>query len=88
MAPPSADITLSKVNGEAATLYQQIWQVDAEPTSPQMEALAAIERGSADVLKRWHEFKSRDLPEINRRLRDTKVPEIRVEAVPVVGGYR
>ncbi len=84
MAPPSADITLSKVNGEAATLYQQIWQVDAEPTSPQMEALAAIERGSADVLKRWHEFKSRDLPEINRRLRDTKVPEIRVEAVPVV----
>jgi photosystem II stability/assembly factor-like uncharacterized protein len=80
----SMDVTLSKVNGDAGTLYQQIWQVDAEPTSPQVEALGAVERGGADALKRWHEFKNRDLPEINRRLRDAKVPEIRVEAVPVI----
>jgi hypothetical protein len=80
----SMDVTLSKVNGDAGTLYQQIWQVDAEPTSAQVEALGAVERGSADVLKRWHEFKDRTLPEINRRLRDAKVPEIRVEAVPVI----
>ena len=40
-APPSPEVTLSRLNGQAGTLYQQVWQVDAEPTSSQMEALAA-----------------------------------------------
>ena len=46
-APPSQEVTLSRVNGQAGTLYQQVWQADAEPTSSQMEALATIERDSA-----------------------------------------
>jgi hypothetical protein len=63
-------------------LYQQIWQADAEPTSSQMEALATTEHDSADVLKRWNEFKSADLPALNRQLRESKIPEIRLETDP------
>jgi photosystem II stability/assembly factor-like uncharacterized protein len=83
MEPASAGDTLSEVFEDAETLYQLVCQADAEPTSSQAEALAEIERGRTGALKRWSEFKSRDLPEINRRLRDAKIPEIRVEPVQV-----
>jgi len=80
--PPSSEVTLSRVNGEVSTLYQQIWQVDAEPTVPQTEALAATESAGAAALKRWSEFTKSDLPALNRLLRDAKVPEVQVEADP------
>ena len=78
-APPSQEVTLGRLNGQAGTLYQQVWQADAEPTSSQMEALSATERESADVLKRWAEFKSADMPALNRQLRESNIPEIQME---------
>ena len=80
LAPPSADITLSRVNGEASTLYQQVWQVDAEPTASQMQALTQTEHDGTDVLKRWNDFKAADLPALNRLLRESKVPEVNLQA--------
>ncbi|HKH98387.1 MAG TPA: hypothetical protein VJ999_04705 [Candidatus Sulfotelmatobacter sp.] len=80
LAPPSTELTLNRVNGQAGALYQQVWQVDAEPTSAQMQALAATEHDSADVLKRWNEFKSSDLPALNRSLREAKAPEVVLES--------
>ena len=79
-APPSPEPTLSRINGEASTLYQQVWQVDAEPTSAQVEALDATEHNSADVLNRWSEFNRTDLPALNRVLRESQIPEIHVQA--------
>ena len=81
-APPSSEITLSRVNGAASTLYQQVWSADAQPTTSQMEALAATEHDSADLLKRWNDFKSSDVPALNSRLRESKAPEIRLEPDP------
>ena len=78
-APPSPEITLARVSGQAGALYQQIWPVDAEPTSSQMQALAAADHDSIDVLKRWNEFKNSDLPAFNRLLKDANVPEIQLE---------
>ncbi|HTW30232.1 MAG TPA: hypothetical protein VMD76_01045 [Candidatus Sulfotelmatobacter sp.] len=78
-APPTAEVTLIKVNGDASTLYQEIWQADAEPTMPQAEALAAAERDSAGVLKRWNDFEGGELPALNRRLREAQMPEIKPE---------
>ena len=78
-APPSQEVTLSRVNGNAGTLYQQVWQIDAEPTSSQLDAISSTEHDSADVLKRWNEFKSADLPALNRLLHDSKVPEVQLE---------
>ena len=77
-APPSEEITLSRVNSQASTLYGQVWQVDAEPTVAQQEALAAVERASADVLKRWAEFKSSDMAALNRLLQQSKTAEIQI----------
>jgi hypothetical protein len=79
-APPSPEVSLSRVNGQAATLYQQIWPADAEPTAAQLAALSATEHDSTDVLKRWSEFKGTDLPALNRLLRESKVPEVQLEA--------
>jgi photosystem II stability/assembly factor-like uncharacterized protein len=78
-APPSGEVSISRVNGQAATLYQQVWQADAEPTSSQMHALAVIDQDSAAVLKHWSEFKSSELMALNRQLRESKTPEIQPE---------
>ena len=79
-APPTKEITVSRVNGEASTLYQEVWQVDAGPTSAQLEAVTAVGRDREDVMKRWSVFKSADLPAMNRLLRESQVPEINIEA--------
>ena len=80
LAPPSAEITLTRVNGAVATLYGQIWQVDAEPTGAQQETAAAVDRDSSDAMKRWDELKSTDLPALNRVLHDASLPEVRLES--------
>jgi photosystem II stability/assembly factor-like uncharacterized protein len=80
--PPSAEATLSRVNGEASTLYQQVWTVDAEPTSAQTGALDATERSSAELLKRWTDLKNTAVPELNRALRESQAPEVRIEDHP------
>jgi hypothetical protein len=80
LAPPSQEVTLSRVNGQAETLYAQVWQADAEPPAAQMAVVAATERDSADVLKHWNDFKNTDLPALNRVLRESKVPEVKLEA--------
>jgi FtsZ-binding cell division protein ZapB len=82
LAPPSPEATLSRVNGEASTLYQQSWSVDAEPTSAQMEALDATERAATDLLKRWTDLKNTSVPELNRVLRESQAPEVRIEDHP------
>ena len=79
-APPSQEATVARVNGQASTLYMQVWQVDAEPTSTQMEAVSATDHDSIEVMKRWSEFKNSDLPALNQLLRKSNGPEIRVDA--------
>jgi hypothetical protein len=78
-AAPASEATLSRTNGQSIALYQQLWQVDAEPTSSQMEALSEVDRDHASLSKQWREFKSSDLPALNRLLHDVNVPEIKVD---------
>ena len=66
------------MSGQAGTLYQQVWQADAAPTTPQMEAMSAVEHDSAEVMRRWSDFKNTDLPALNRLLRDAQIPEIKL----------
>ncbi len=79
LPPASDEATLSRVNNQASGLYGQVWQVDAEPTASQQEALAVVERDSAEVLKRWNDLKNSDLPALNRLLRESNIPEIRID---------
>ena len=79
-APPSQEVTLGRVNGQGGTLYMQVWQADAEPTAAQLESLSATERDSTDVMKRWNDFKNSDLPALNKMLRESNTPEVKLEA--------
>ena len=81
-APPANEISLSRVNGQVAILYGQVWQVDAEPTAAQSEAIAATEHDAADVLKRWDALRNSDLPALNRTLGNASLPELKIEADP------
>jgi photosystem II stability/assembly factor-like uncharacterized protein len=81
-APPTNEVTLTRVNGQATTLYGQVWQADAQPTAAQLEALAGTESDVTDVLKRWDAFRSTDLPAFNRTLRDANLPEVKLESDP------
>jgi photosystem II stability/assembly factor-like uncharacterized protein len=76
------EITLARVNGQANPLYAQIGQADAEPTPAQMEALAKIEHDAADIMKRWNEFSTSDLPSFNRQLRAAHLVEIQLQVNP------
>lgn len=78
--PPSEAVTLSRVNSDSGGLYQQVWSVDAEPTSSQNDALSSTEKSGTEVLKRWTDFKNTELPTLNRMLRESKIPEIDAEA--------
>ena len=81
-APPADAVTLTRVNGQVATLYGQVWQVDAEPTSAQSEAIAIVEHDVSDVMQRWDALKTTDIPTLNRALREAKLPEVQVESNP------
>jgi photosystem II stability/assembly factor-like uncharacterized protein len=82
-APPAPDaVTLARVNGQVSVLYGQVWQADAEPTTPQSEAIAATEHDATDLTQRWDALKTTDLPALNRSLRVASLPEIKIESDP------
>lgn len=76
---PANEITLSRVNGQVAILYGQVWQVDAEPTTSQTEATAAIEHDAKDVMQRWDALRATDLPVLNRSLGGANLPELKID---------
>jgi photosystem II stability/assembly factor-like uncharacterized protein len=79
-APPSNEVTLSRVNAQASTLYGQITQADAEPTAVQLDALTKIEHDSTEITKAWNAFKTRDLAELNRQLKSAGISEIQLHS--------
>jgi photosystem II stability/assembly factor-like uncharacterized protein len=81
-APGANEVTLSRVNGQLGVLYGQVWMVDAEPTSTQVEAIVATEHDAEDVMKRWEALKTSDLPALNRELKQANLPELKIEAAP------
>jgi photosystem II stability/assembly factor-like uncharacterized protein len=78
-AAPDA-VTLPRVNGQLTTLYTQIWQADAAPTTAQSEAVVAAERDTSEVLKKWDALKSSDLPQLNRALHDANLPPLKFDS--------
>ncbi len=80
-APPSPEVSLSRLNGQASGLYQQVWNVDAEPTSAQLQASGTLDHDREDVIRRWNEFKQTELPAMNRLLRQANIPEINPQAL-------
>ncbi|MGA8866949.1 MAG: glycoside hydrolase [Candidatus Sulfotelmatobacter sp.] len=82
LAPATEQITLAQLNGQVATLYGQVWQVDADPTVALTDAATSIERDVAEVVKRWEALQSSDLPALNRELRAARLQEAQPESDP------
>jgi hypothetical protein len=83
-APPSASPTLGRSSGAIAGLYAELDRSDAAPTAAQVTAIAATEKDSSAVFKLWQDFKSTDLPELNRQLKAAGLPELQLASVPHV----
>jgi len=81
-APPSPEVTLSRVAGEMGQLYGQVGSSDAAPTAAQTAALAAIEKDDAVVMARWKAIESTDLPALNRQLSGAGLAVIKLRAEP------
>jgi hypothetical protein len=79
-APASPKPTLSRANGEAATLYAEVGRADATPTAAQMSAAAETEKSFAEMSKQWKQLISSDLPALNKQLRGSNLPEIKLES--------
>ncbi len=79
---PAGKTDLSKVNGEVATLYGQVWQVDAEPTVAQTQAIASTESEAAEAMKSWESVQSSGLPALNHALAGANLPEVKIESNP------
>jgi photosystem II stability/assembly factor-like uncharacterized protein len=77
-APASPNPTLSRTNGEAATLYAEIGRADATPTPAQTSAVAKTEKTFAAVSSQWKQLKAVDLPALNKQLHDANLPEIQL----------
>ncbi|MFZ1011179.1 MAG: glycoside hydrolase [Candidatus Sulfotelmatobacter sp.] len=82
LAPVSDEVTLTRITGQLYTLYGQVWQADAEPTTSQLAAMASAEHDAVSVIDRWHAIKTTDLPALNHSLRNAKLPEVQLEVNP------
>src|SRR5579862_4125101 len=83
--PGSEEVTLSRVNGAANTLYAEVDRADAAPTMAQTQATDSAERDATTILKQWSDFKNNDLPALNNALRSAGVPEIHLDVTPQSG---
>jgi photosystem II stability/assembly factor-like uncharacterized protein len=83
-APASPSPTLGRSSGAIAGLYAELDRSDAAPTAAQVAAIAATEKDSSAVFKLWQDFKSADLPALNRQLKAASLPELQLATVPHV----
>jgi photosystem II stability/assembly factor-like uncharacterized protein len=80
LAPPNPASSLSRANGDAATLYTEVSRADAAPTRAQLNAAVEAEKAFGVASAQWKDLKAIDLPALNRQLKDAGLSEIRVES--------
>jgi photosystem II stability/assembly factor-like uncharacterized protein len=73
---------LDGLAGEAGQLYGELERADEPPTAALLAASAHAQEEGREVLPRWKEFVTKDLPELNRVLKGAGRPEIDVQKAP------
>jgi hypothetical protein len=81
-APPSTQVTLTRMNGEVTTLYGDVDRADAAPSLAQVNAMAETERNFEAVMQHWKALTGTDLPALNRQLNGAGLPEVQPSAAP------
>jgi photosystem II stability/assembly factor-like uncharacterized protein len=80
-ASASPSPTLGRSSGAIAALYGEVDRSDAAPTAAQLAAIDASEKDWAAVQKLWQDFRSADLPALNRQLKSAGLPELQLSSV-------
>ena len=83
--PANPTQSLTRLNTDLGALYEAVGQADAVPTGAQLQAADSTERTLAQLTQQWDQVKSAEIPALNRRLKSSNLPEIRVEANPRPG---
>ena len=83
-AAASPSPTLGRSSGAIAGLYSELDRSDATPTAAQIAAINTAQKDSSATLKLWQDFKSTDLPALNRQLKAAGLPELQLASVPHV----
>ena len=70
--------TLGRAASAIGALYGEIDRADAAPTPAQLAAIDAAEKDFSAVLKVWQEFRSTDVPALNRQLKAAGLAELQL----------
>jgi hypothetical protein len=73
---------IDEVSGEAAQLYNELEQADANPTAALLAAAAYVQEEGKEVLPGWENFKQTQIPEMNRQLQREHHPAIQPNQRP------
>jgi hypothetical protein len=65
---------LTRSNADLATLLEVVEGADARPTAAAITAVEGAGKTLAGLLARWNEIKTRDVPELNRKLQSAQLP--------------
>ena len=76
--------SLSRLNGGFAGIISSLDTADAEPTTQEMAMFAELEKTLEEQLSAWGQFKSKDIPELNDKLKKAGLPPIDLQK-PVPG---
>jgi photosystem II stability/assembly factor-like uncharacterized protein len=74
--------TLTSVNGQVGTLYDQLDRADAAPTPAQSKATANLSAAFGSAIGGWDDIVESDLPALNKELLGANLQQIRIEAHP------
>jgi hypothetical protein len=74
--PDSKTAGLDDIAGEAATVYTQLDQSDEPPTAALLAAAAHAADEAREALPKWKAFVAKDLPDLNKILKQANRPEI------------
>jgi photosystem II stability/assembly factor-like uncharacterized protein len=68
--------SLNRVHGELIALMETVQGADAAPTETALGAGKQLKQTLADLLKRWRDLNAREVPALNKLLRQAELPEL------------
>jgi photosystem II stability/assembly factor-like uncharacterized protein/lysophospholipase L1-like esterase len=82
MRSEDARPTFARVSGELSALMNLVQGADMSPTTQAIAAFDLSSKTLAELLARWTDLKTKELPAVNGKLRQAKLSEISLEMEP------
>jgi hypothetical protein len=72
--------TLGSMRTRYLALFNALQEADLAPTTQMATAAGELEQQLPPLMAQWQAIQSQDLPELNRQLKSSKLPEIKMQA--------